>query len=55
MREIGEVTRAGGAFRAELRSMAHRLGQPQGRVYGRRCDATLGDGRCGVDLARFTG
>lgn len=25
MREIGEVTRAGGAFRAELRSIAHRL------------------------------
>jgi hypothetical protein len=54
-REIGEVTRAGGAFRAELRSLAHRLGQPQGRVYGRRCDAALGDRRCGVDLARFTG
>ncbi|KJF71131.1 DUF2163 domain-containing protein [Agrobacterium arsenijevicii] len=55
MREIGEVTRAGGAFRAELRSIAHRLSQPQGRVYGRRCDAALGDRRCGVDLARFTG
>ncbi|MFK0204216.1 DUF2163 domain-containing protein [Agrobacterium sp. NPDC090283] len=53
-REIGEVTRAGGSFRAELRSLAHRLGQPQGRVYGRRCDAALGDRRCGVDLARFT-
>lgn len=55
MREIGEVTRAGGAFRAELRSIAHRLSQPQGRVYGRRCDAALGDRRCGVDLKRFTG
>ncbi|CUX11363.1 DUF2163 domain-containing protein [Rhizobium oryzihabitans] len=55
MREIGEVTRAGGAFRAELRSIAHRLSQPQGRVYGRRCDAALGDRRCGADLARFTG
>ncbi|WP_418136740.1 DUF2163 domain-containing protein [Agrobacterium sp. El2ro-1b] len=55
LREIGEVTRAGGAFRAELRSIAHRLGQPQGRSYGRRCDAALGDGRCGVDLTRFTG
>lgn len=55
MREIGEVTRAGGAFRAELRSLAHRLGQPQGRIYGRRCDAALGDRRCGVDLLRFTG
>lgn len=55
LREIGEVTRAGGAFRAELRSIAHRLGQAQGRSYGRRCDAALGDGRCGVDLTRLTG
>lgn len=55
VREIGEVTRAGGAFRAELRSFAHRLSQPQGRVYGRRCDAALGDNRCGVSLAAFRG
>jgi uncharacterized phage protein (TIGR02218 family) len=55
VREIGEVTRAGGAFRAELRSLAHRLGQPQGRVYGRRCDASLGDTRCGVNLDAFRG
>jgi uncharacterized phage protein (TIGR02218 family) len=55
MREIGEVTRAGGAFRAELRSFAHRLSQPQGRVYGRRCDAALGDARCGVNLDAFRG
>lgn len=52
-RELGEVTRAGGAFTAELRSMAHRLDQPQGRVYGRRCDASLGDGRCRVLLSAF--
>lgn len=52
-REIGEVTRAGGAFRSELRSLAHRLAQPQGRVYDRRCDAALGDGRCRVDLAAW--
>lgn len=55
LREIGDVARAGGSFRAELRSFAHRLNQPQGRVYGRRCDAALGDARCGVALARFTG
>jgi uncharacterized phage protein (TIGR02218 family) len=52
-REIGEVSRAGGAFRAELRSLAHRLDQPQGRVYARRCDATLGDRHCGIDLAAW--
>jgi len=55
VREIGEVSRAGGAFRAELRSLTHRLNQPQGRVYGRRCDAALGDARCGVDLAAWRG
>lgn len=54
-REIGEVSRAGGEFRAELRSLAHRLDQPQGRVYGRRCDARLGDSRCGVALAAWRG
>lgn len=53
VREIGEVSRAGGEFRAELRSIAHRLNQPQGRVYGRRCDASLGDSRCRVDLSRW--
>jgi uncharacterized phage protein (TIGR02218 family) len=51
VQEIGEVSRAGGAFAAELRSFAHRLSQEQGRIYGRRCDASLGDGRCRVDLS----
>jgi uncharacterized phage protein (TIGR02218 family) len=50
-REVGEVSRAGGYFQAELRSIAHRLNQPQGRTYGRRCDATFGDERCKVNLA----
>lgn len=53
LREIGEVTRSGESFQAELRSMAHRLDQPQGRIYGRRCDASLGDSRCRVALAVF--
>ncbi|EUB95244.1 hypothetical protein PMI07_003022 [Rhizobium sp. CF080] len=55
MREIGEVSRAGAQFRAELRSLAHRLSQPQGRVYSRRCDASLGDARCGVNLDLWRG
>jgi uncharacterized phage protein (TIGR02218 family) len=54
-REIGEVVRAGNQFRAELRSLAHRLNQPQGRLFNRRCDASLGDGRCRVDLAAWRG
>lgn len=48
--EIGEVTREGNAFRAELRSLAHRLDQQRGRVFASRCDADLGDGRCRVDV-----
>ncbi|KQR77343.1 DUF2163 domain-containing protein [Rhizobium sp. Leaf341] len=51
VQEIGEVTRAGGAFRAELRSLTHRLGEVKGRSYGRRCDAAFGDARCGASLA----
>lgn len=49
--EIGEVRREGGLFRAELRRLTHRLDAVRGRIYGHRCDAVLGDGRCGVDLA----
>lgn len=51
VREIGNVKRTADHFQAELRGLAARLDQPAGRVYGRRCDATLGDTRCGVDLA----
>jgi uncharacterized phage protein (TIGR02218 family) len=51
VQEIGEVQRAGPGFSAELRSVAHRLQQPQGRIYNRRCDADLGDVRCGVDMS----
>lgn len=47
---IGEVRRGETAFTAELRSLAHALGQAQGRSYQYACDATLGDARCGVDL-----
>lgn len=50
VQEIGEVVRAGPGFSAELRSVAHRLQQAQGRIYNRRCDADLGDFRCGVDM-----
>lgn len=49
--EIGEVTRAGDAFRAELRRLTHALDQVKGRIYGHRCDAVLGDARCGIDVA----
>ncbi|MFI0396283.1 DUF2163 domain-containing protein [Paracoccus jiaweipingae] len=48
---LGEVTRSGAAFRAELRGLSERLNQPSGRVYHPLCSARLGDAACGVDLA----
>jgi len=48
---LGEIRRAGGAFRAELRGLTEALNQPGGRVYQKPCPAVLGDGACKVDLA----
>ncbi|KPQ17657.1 MAG: hypothetical protein HLUCCO18_03980 [Rhodobacteraceae bacterium HLUCCO18] len=47
---IGEISRSGGAFTAELRGLAEVLNVPMGRVYQRSCLAVLGDAACGVDL-----
>ena len=47
---LGEVRRAGAAFSAELRSLAHRLNEESGRLYTATCNADLGDARCTVDL-----
>ena len=47
---IGQIRRGRLAFVAEVRSMAHVLGQTVGRAFQATCDAALGDGRCGVDL-----
>lgn len=47
---LGEVKRAGTAFSAEVRGLAHYLNQPKGRLFQYTCDADLGDARCGVDL-----
>lgn len=43
---FGEIARAGGAFRAELRGMSEALNRPQGLAYQPACSAVLGDGRC---------
>ncbi len=48
---FGEVTRANGAFRAELRGLTEALNQPQGRTYQRTCPAILGDAKCGFDVS----
>lgn len=48
---IGQVTRSAGAFVAEIRGLAERLNNPQGRAYQRQCSALLGDDACGADLS----
>jgi uncharacterized phage protein (TIGR02218 family) len=47
---LGEVKRSGAVFAAEVRGLAHRLGETKGRLFQYGCDADLGDARCGVDL-----
>ena len=49
--EIGEIERSGAAFKAELRGLSELLNRPQGQLYQRQCRASLGDAKCGVDLA----
>ena len=48
---LGEIERAGGAFRAELRGLTDQLNVPRGRVYQKPCAAVLGDQTCRFDLA----
>ncbi len=47
---LGQLTRAGGAFRAELLGLSEPLGRSHGRVYQPSCGALLGDAQCRVDL-----
>ncbi|MCE6949773.1 DUF2163 domain-containing protein [Cereibacter sphaeroides] len=47
---IGQIRRGRLAFVAEVRSLAHVLGQTVGRTFQATCDATVGDARCGVPL-----
>lgn len=48
---LGEVKRSDHGFVAEVRGLAHKLDEVQGRRFSFGCDADLGDQRCGVDLA----
>lgn len=54
---IGRIERRDGRFVAELESLTASLDRPNGRTIGRKCDAELGDGRCGfdTDLPGFSG
>lgn len=47
---LGQITLADKEYTIELRGLSDRLQQTIGRLYGRDCDADLGDARCGVDL-----
>lgn len=49
---LGEISRAGGAFQAELRGLTEVLNQPQGRAFQRSCAAVLGDKHCRFDLTQ---
>lgn len=49
---IGEITRAKGGFRAELRGLTEQLNQPQGQVFQKPCAAVLGDAKCRFDLSQ---
>jgi len=47
---VGQIRRGRMAFVAEVRSLAHVLGQTVGRTFQAGCDARLGNARCGIDL-----
>ncbi|MFP7673360.1 DUF2163 domain-containing protein [Marivita sp. S0852] len=47
---LGEITRSGGGFSAELRGLTEVLNRPVGRVFQAPCSAVLGDRACSVDL-----
>lgn len=49
---LGEVSRSGASFKAELRGLSEPLNRVQGRVYHPRCGADLGDAACAMDLTR---
>ena len=47
---LGEIAWGDGAFTAELRGLAEGLNKVRGRLYQKRCDASLGDARCRAAL-----
>lgn len=47
---LGEVTSRDGLFQAEVRGPFAAFDRVRGRVFSARCDAELGDTRCGIDL-----
>lgn len=49
--ELGAMRSGPDGFEAEVSGLSARLNRTLGRVFSRRCDAELGDARCGVDLS----
>lgn len=49
---LGEITRSGGSFKAELRGLTEQLNRPHGMAYTPGCSAVLGDGRCRFNLTQ---
>ncbi len=47
---LGEITQQDGVFKAELKSLTALLDQTNVRRFERRCNASLGDEKCGIDL-----
>jgi uncharacterized phage protein (TIGR02218 family) len=52
--KLGEVEQEDETFKSEIRGVKQRLSQNIGRLYAPSCDATLGDSKCGVNLASYT-
>lgn len=48
---IGRIEISGNAFKVELQSLAEAMDKRRGRLVRRRCDAELGDVRCGKDMS----
>lgn len=46
---LTSISSTASGFEAELVSLKADLERPVGRVFSRKCDAVLGDARCGVD------
>ena len=55
--KVGRIEISGNAFKVELQSLAEAMDRRRGRLVRRRCDAELGDGRCGknVSSAQYRG
>lgn len=51
--ELGQVTLQGDYFDVEWLGLSSKLGRSTGRVFSKKCDAELGDTRCGIDLENF--